>query len=403
MTNSPAFNAADARPIPANPDQHRLAVAQIIADAFADGQYVDEIAASYSGSAHYDWDTTRLIFDGDRLVHHWGVWGYPMRVESVLLKVAGIGAVTTHEPYRQRGLMTLAARASLVAMRINGYDLSILRGRHYVKFGYARAWNYVTYRVQPEDIPSRALQCPYQQLGPEHIPAMEALYNTAYARYTGTCVRPTYRPLAADDMHAYGWFDGAGELAGYVRAVPVTDEQTLQCREAAGDLDQILAVLGDLFKQADYQTLTAFTVPHHHPLLGMLRRGACVVENRYFDISGWRVRMVNLTSALEKLRPVLENRLKRSYLADWQGTLVLDAGEQSAALHFEAGNITPGTAIDSPHTLRGGPDVARFLIGADDPGEIIDQAAMQCSGQAAALVEVLFPNLHPMMSQWDEF
>ena len=51
----------------------------------------------------------------------------------------------------------------------------------------------------------------------------------------------------------------------------------------------------------------------------------------------------------------------------------------------------------------GGADIARFLIGSDEPDEIIRQAEMECSGLSVALARVLFPNLHPMMSQWDEF
>ena len=45
-----------------------------------------------------------------------------------------------------------------------GYDLSILRGRHYVKMGYARAWNYVTYRLKLEELPGGEPSKPYQPL-----------------------------------------------------------------------------------------------------------------------------------------------------------------------------------------------------------------------------------------------
>jgi predicted acetyltransferase len=67
-----------------------------------------------------------------------------MRVGTARLKTAGIGAVVTREAHRNQGLMHAAAIESLNAMRALGYDLSVLRGRHYVKYGYARGWNYVT-------------------------------------------------------------------------------------------------------------------------------------------------------------------------------------------------------------------------------------------------------------------
>jgi hypothetical protein len=53
--------------------------------------------------------------------------------------------------------------------------------------------------------------------------------------------------------------------------------------------------------------------------------------------------------------------------------------------------------------LRGGADLARFLIGSDEPDEIIRQADMECLGLARSLANVLFPNLYPMMSHWDEY
>ena len=387
----------------ADPERHLMAIARITSDAFAGGQYVNEIADTYIDNCHYDWDATRLIWGGERLVHHWGVWGYPMRLESVTLKVAGIGAVVTEEPYRKRGLMEGAAQASFESMRELGYDLSILRGRHYIKFGYARAWNYITYRLKADEIPELSLKHPYKKLDASHIPAMDTLYNQTHAFFSGTAVRPTYRHRSSDDLSAYGWLDEEGKLIGYVRATqPEDDKESLQCLEAAGDHQQALAVLRDLFSQGEYKSLTFFTLPPQHPLLQMLRIGNCVVETRHFATSGWRVRIVNLQSALEKIRPLLEARLQRSQFIEWKGQLLLDAGEQKATLEFEKGQIHVTEARAGENSLEGGAGIGRLLIGSDDPQEVIRQEGIVCKGQAAGLAVALFPNLHPMLSQWDE-
>ena len=74
----------------------------------------------------------------------------------------------------------------------------------------------------------------------------------------------------------------------------------------------------DLFKTGDYQSLAFFTLPHHHPVLQYLRKGVCIVEDRYFDISGWRVKLINLHSSLQKLIPLFEQRLAQSQFAGWQ-------------------------------------------------------------------------------------
>ena len=388
---------------PADPQKDVLPISQVVAEAFAGGQYVEELSQQYIANCHYDFDTTRLIWDAEQLIHHWGVWGYPMRLDGMQLKVAGIGAVTTREPYRKQGLMARAALDSFRAMLANGYDLSILRGRHYVKFGYARAWNYIKTHLTPEEIPDLELQVDHIPLGPEHMDALIARYNQDHSKFSGTVVRPTYRMLKTGDMGAYGWFADDGALAGYVRAVPTEDKKCLQCLEAAGDAEQGLAILGTMVKTEGYEKLTFFTLPEQHPILQRIRRGACVVENQYFLNTGWRVKIINLISTLEKLRPRLEARLQRSYLASWKGDLLLDSGRLTAGLNMDQGKIQVMETASDQHAIHGGVALGRLLIGSDHPDEIIHQEEMRCSGDALELARVLFPNLYPVMSHFDEY
>lgn len=383
-----------------------MPISETVSIAFAGGEHIEEISQKYIGGCHYDFETSRLVWEGDTLVHHWGVWGYPMRVESVLLQSAGIGAVVTLEEHRQQGLMAWAAQESFEAMRAAGYNVSILRGRHYHKFGYRRAWNYVTTKLNPEQkppepIPAFALKSPYRPLRPEDMAQITALYNRQYANVSGSCVRPTYPMLADGETGIYVWFEG-DQLAGYVRAIPAEDKAVLQCLEAAGDPEQGLAVLNDLLEKHGCQELHFFTLPHDHPILQIVRRGACTVEDRYFYHTGWQIKIINLTAALTKLVPLFEARLANSYLAGWQGRLALDAGDQSAVLEIDrsAVQVTDGR---SEHSIQAGPALGRLLIGSDEPEEIIRQEDIVLNGQANEFVKVLFPNLHPMMSHYDEF
>lgn len=389
-----------------NPDRntHLLPIAQLAADAFTGGKYVDQFCENYIGNSHYDWNVSRLAMDGEKMIHHWGVWGYQMRLESIQLKIGGIGAVVTHEDHRKQGWMHKAAQASFDAMKEDGYDLSILRGRHYVKMGYARAWNYVNYRFAPEDVAGLEIKKPYQPLGVERVPEMDQLYNRTHVHFTGTAVRPTFWNRHPEDIGVYAWFDDDGKLEGYIRVFPTEENpKILQCLEAAGDPQQGLAVLVDLFRKGDYEKLTCFTLPYRHPMVHILRRGACIVEDRYFDISGWRVRIINLHSTLKKMTPLFDARLSQSQFADWSGALHLDAGQWNATLQIENGKVETTDDKAGGNLIRGGADIARLLIGSDEPDEIIRQAEMECTGIAVPLVRVLFPNLHPMMSHWDEF
>jgi hypothetical protein len=232
---------------------------------------------------------------------------------------------------------------------------------------------------------------------------MYALYNKTHRSFTGTAVRPTYRQRSSEDMSTYGWFDKGNRLIGYVRAIPQEDDkESLQCLEVAGDHPQALAVLRELFTQGGYKSLTFFTLPPQHPLLQMIRTGNCIVETRYFATSGWRVRIVNLHSTLEKIRPLLEARLQESRFAEWTGQLLLDAGEQKATLKIEKGQIHVTKAKAGKNRLEGGAGIGRLLIGSDDPQEVIRQENIVCKGDARQLAVALFPNLYPMLSQWDE-
>ena len=229
-----------------NETLHLRQMGQLTADQFAQGQYVDAFCDNYIGNSHYDWQVSRLMYAGDQLVHHWGVWGYQMRLEGIQLKVGGIGAVVTHPDYRKQNLMHQAADASFAAMQEQGYDLSMLRGRHYVKMGYARAWNYVTYRFKLEDFPVNVPVPAYQSLSLPEVPEMDALYNQAHASFTGTAIRPTFYNKHPEDICTYGWRDAGGSLIGYVRAAPAEEEaKTLVCLEAVGIPQQALAVLAD--------------------------------------------------------------------------------------------------------------------------------------------------------------
>jgi hypothetical protein len=274
----------------------REAAVSLIAELFTGGKHLESIRQVFLGGPCYDWNTMRLVWDGDQLIHHWGVIGYQMRLASINLKVAGVGAVGTLEEYRKRGVMTSAALSSLEAMHTNGYDLSILRGRHYVKFGYARAWNYLTVRLESKDLPILSSHGEYRPLSLVDQNRIDSLYNRFYSHFSGTAVRPIYHEILDEEVKVQGWEDSSGELTGYVRTDIDTEKNELTCQEATGDPERCLAVLKELLIESNCNSLAFFTLPYDHPILQLVRRGACLVEEQYFHNTGWRVRVVNLTS-----------------------------------------------------------------------------------------------------------
>jgi hypothetical protein len=83
--------------------------------------------------------------------------------------------------------------------------------------------------------------------------------------------------------------------------------------------------------------------------------------------------------------------------------LHLDGGQWQATLVIENGKVEITNDKAGDNIIHCGANIARFLIGSDEPDEIIRQADMECLGISASLVRVLFPNLSPMMSHWDEY
>jgi predicted N-acetyltransferase YhbS len=391
------------RMTPGSPAEHAEVVARIVSEEFAGGENIPEIMRKYLLECHYDWDVTRLIWDAEQLIHHWGVWGYDMRLAGILLRVAGVGAVVTSASYRQQGLMRQAALESFQAMREAGYQLSILRGRHYARFGYVRAWNYVTYRLNADELLQTGPEMAYQALGPDFMPQINTLYNVSHREFSGTAVRPTYSMLDAEDMQVYGWTNAEGDLEGYVRATPARDGAELQCLEAAGDPAIAMFVLVDLVREGGYDSLSFFTLPYDHPIPRQLRTGAVQVEERYFHHSGWQVKVINLSEALRALRPVLEARLAQSRFEGWQGALTLDDGHEKINIEMDRGRIDIQRVSTEQNLLQAGPAIGSLLLGSDAPAEILRQSGAYCLGSAASLAEVLFPPLHPVMSHWDEF
>jgi len=377
-------------------------VAQMVSDTYANGEYVKEIEDEYLSHCHYDYAACQLVWDGDKLIHHWGVWGYQMRVDGVLLKVGGIGAVITQEDYRKQGIMAQAAKSSFVAMKELGYDLSVLRGKHYVKFGYGRAWNYVTYLLKPDGFPDYGTPPEYQLLEQKNLEESSELYNRDYSSFSGTAVRPTYEFIDSE-IGLYGWFDADGKLAGYVRARFDEERKALVCHEGTGDPKIGISIMMDLFHKGEYKTLAFFTLPEAHPILGLLRLEVVVVEDRYFSNSGWRVKIISLESALRKLLPVLEKRIRKSYLKDWHGSLSLDIGAEQVTIEILQSKINLLLESSGDYQVQGDALIARFLIGADTPREIIQQAEYDCPDEILEILTVLFPYTNPVLSHRDEY
>ena len=74
----------------------------------------------YIRHSHYDWNASRIGLHDGKIVSHYGVWNYQMRIGSALVKCGGIGAVGTDGDFLKRGVMSQTIEGSLSAMRTLG-------------------------------------------------------------------------------------------------------------------------------------------------------------------------------------------------------------------------------------------------------------------------------------------
>ena len=79
-----------------------------------------------------------LIKDGEFVASHIGIYSLACKVDGALLKIGGIGAVSTHEKYRGKGHMNDLLLKASELLKERKFDISWLGGdrKRYGNFGW---------------------------------------------------------------------------------------------------------------------------------------------------------------------------------------------------------------------------------------------------------------------------
>ncbi len=395
--------------VPPNRSRHFDAICDLAAKTFGrDGYWKVRDAArlALGHKSHYDWAVSRIGLDCGRIVAHWGVWGYRMRVGPSAIRIAGVGSVATDGDHRERGHMTGVGRASVEAMRGAGYHLSILFGRpdFYDRYGYVVAWPEETWIVRLADLPKGRPTVRTRRVKQADRRVLDTLYNRTHAGLTGTAVRPTYRgPNGMHNLAGWRWDDAHERPAGYVIAGEWRGN--IEAYESAGDPEEVLRVLARFARAKGRGEIRFCDLHPREPMARHLRRMKCRVDRRHFRNGGPMVLVVNLAGALKAMRETLERRLAASALAAWRGRLRVESAREKATLVVGRGGAVrvDDGAAGTKHTLRGGEAIAQLLAGSYDPIETIKATGMRTTGEARKLAEVLFPTEEPRLASWDRF
>lgn len=362
---------------------------------------------NYIRHSHYSWDVSRIGVLDDRIVAHYGVWDYRMRVGSARLRTGGIGAVATHPDYRKRGLVSLVTRASIDAMTDAGYDMTLLFGirNFYDRFGYVRAWNHTTFEINADEIPEGAGRVPLERFKVGVVVERDRLYNRQSSGATGTAVRPTFlrHGLGMSRAAGYAWRSNR-KLAGYVIVRPPKKEDgPLCCLEYCGDAERAFTALRQLAKRWKCRSVSLQSIPYGSDLATRVRRLNSNMKIHFERCGGAMVRVLNLESCLRKLRGELGNRIRRSPMSTWSGCLRITDPRESVGLRIQRGRVRLASPGGTRHSIRAGEEFAQLIMGTDEPHEVVAAGRMRLTGDARQLLPILFPAQHPALGALDHF
>jgi len=390
-----------------NPDKrkYKKQLVDLFAKTFPYPTYFEmheEGLKRYIYNSHYDWEASRICLINDQIVSHFGVWDFNMRIGSARVKVGGIGAVSTHGDFRKKGYLTKTARAAIEAMRISGYDLSLLFGisNFYHKLGYSRAWSESDYKISIEELPKEKPDKPVKKLKVSRNNEIIKLYNSKNKLLTGTAIRPTYTTFNPRSK-GFFWENDKGRILGYVFIRMENDKFT--CLEAVGNVGQILKVLAFLARKNSFRNVSFVCMHHDSPLCKELRKKNCTVETRFQACGGPMIRIINLESTLEKMCGEFSRKIKSSPLSNWNGNLLVSDSNEKITLRINKGKVSIGKNVKTKHSIKGNEKLVQLLLGTDDPLETARAVGIKFSGNAKKLSEVLFPNRHPMLAARDGF
>ncbi len=389
-----------------DPETHLDAIADLVGKTFnRRGFYESRRRCREWGirHSHYDWKASRIgLLDG-KVITHFGVWRIAMRMGSATVQCAGVGMVATHGDYHKRGLMAATIPEALSAMKDEGYALSLLFGipDYYDRFGYVRAWSPTNYIVKREDLPFKKPIHRVSKIKPVQREELVAIYNREHARLTGTAVRPTYvREFAGGPWEGRLWRNDAGETVGYLFGR--FEGRRLLIADTGGPVDEILRVAGRLCREGHCDDVE-FVTPHgRSELVAQLRRGNCREVTGHYRCAGPMIRAVDFESMVTQTKQDLSRRLAASTMKGWTGVVEVSLSERRVGLAFDAHGVTVRPGVKSRHHIRGGGEVIRLLLGADDPHRIVADAGLKVGGEMKVLAPILFPNQQPVINRCDQ-
>jgi GNAT superfamily N-acetyltransferase len=378
---------------------------------------------------------------------------FTIRIGIATVRMDGIGGVNTREEYRRRGYSRRVLEAAVERMRAGDAALSMLYGipHFYPKFGYTTAGpdQFVSLTAR-EEVCAMPPGWHARPFADRDLPAVRELYEHGTADGVGCAVRPEdagpwrrlARPKGGEGTDCRVIVDPSVRVRGYVWQaawhwsagfIARDHPDALVIAEAMADsseaADAVLAACQSWAGEEAESRSTPireiiFSLPPEGHVATAAMYHSARFERHYVACGQSMVRVLDLKRLLDALSPELTRRMQatgttRERKVELQtdlGNLLLSvSGEGVVAVNdSSSGFETPPVSarrqdVESPSAAEPIPvrlpqvSLARLVLGAFPPGDVISRLAPPPAPTAGELLSALFPLRHPHMYLPDRY
>ena len=375
----------------------------------------------------YRLDQSRVCIVDGKIVSYVRVSDRPIRIGKAVVRMGGIGGVSTHPEHRHRGYSTATLEDAIRYMEREGYDLSMLFTG--IQPFYARL-GWVPF---PEHAFSMELrrtgfvkgQRPLEKSAYEvrafsydsDLNRVLSIYNAHNRTRTGTLVR--------SDRY---WRDGHSQYMGVLPSLVAERERTTTVRGEIGayagisfhehgiriremgyvEPEALAALVRALLRDAYDRKAKWIAGPlqRSHPMVELLSEEARSPLSHSLS-EGMMLRGIRLRSIFEKIASELEDRLVRGGLERTTASVCFQVDGQRCPMRIEQGRIALGPEdremVEVPLDAR---SFFKLLLGDSTIGQLREwneARGVFLSSDVERLLEVLFPIQEPVYWVCDHF
>ncbi len=379
-----------------------------------------------TGDSSFELEQARVCVVDGRIVSYLRISDRPIHIGFAVVRMGGIGAVTTDPEYRRRGCSGALLWDAIRYMERAHYDINMLFTgipRHYARAGWVTFPRH-TFAVVADDPPP--LDTPYIVRDfdlQRDLDAVIEIYNQYNQQRTGTMARPRrywsdphsrdrgVLPmwLAECDGKVVAYMQGAprhiGELAylpGHREAATALCARAMRAANTGPPPEHVSLVFGE--RWPSHPRLSG-DLPRSHPGLADLASWSpdvvCHIERE-----SMMLRVIRLVPLMQKVAPVLESRLAQAGLLPRRKRITIREQGQAATIVIDGSHLHVEPGEDGDLILQpGSRNFFRLLLGDRTFSQVRDliPGADAIAPQDAALLDILFPPQEPVYYRCDGF